>query len=440
MRVLMVQTPSAEGISSEKVYPIGIVLLAGLLVRAGHDVEILDMNLFADPYGALKKLLLDARPHAVCLSLRNIDPLGNKSISLVPPFVAAARLCSSISPGTTILAGGTGFSLFPERLMREVPEIRYGIIGEAEQSLPRLLSSLDSPPRLKGLCYRKDGRIRVTPPARDFDMAAYVPPQRGLLDPSPYLGINAYVPAIGIETKRGCPFGCSYCVYPKLQGKRLRLRPPVAVVDEIESLRHEYGVERFHFTDPVLNVPRGHLEGICEEIVRRKLKLRWDGFMRENLLNEKNVALFEKAGCECFSFSPDGLCTQSLRVLGKGMDESDIIDAARLVSKTHVTCVYHFMVNIPGENEETCKAASELLERLYELHAGRRNLGTIVLNNIRILPGTPMEDWARAQGIIGPDTDLLYPTYYNPPPFDALRYRLETLHFCRNVFSWQGIR
>ena len=360
MRVLMVQTPSVEGISSEKVYPIGIVLLAGRIKSAGHDVEIIDMNLQADPYGALKTRLGEFDPHVVCLSLRNIDPLGNKSISLVPPFVAAARLCASISPGTTILAGGTGFSLFPERLMREVPEIRYGIIGEAEQSLPRLLASLDSPPRLKGLCFRKEGRILIAPPARDFDMSTYVPPQRGLLDPSPYLGSNAYVPAIGIETKRGCPFGCSYCVYPKLQGKRLRLRPPAAVVDEMESLRREYGVERFHFTDPVLNVPLGHLEGICEELVRRKLKVRWDGFMRENLLNRKNVALFEKAGCECFSFSPDGLCTQSLKVLGKGLDESDILDAARLVSKTGVIAVYHFMVNVPGETEKTAKAASDL--------------------------------------------------------------------------------
>jgi putative variant cofactor biosynthesis B12-binding/radical SAM domain protein 1 len=440
MRVLMVQTPSVEGVSSERVYPLGLVLLAGRIRGAGHDVEIIDMNLRADPYGALKERLLDSRPHVVCLSLRNIDPLGNKHTSLVPPFVAAARLICAVSPETTVLAGGTGFSLFPERLMREVPKIRYGLVGEAEESLPRLLSSLDNPPRLKGLCHRKGGRIRMTPPARDFDMSAYVPPERGLLDPSAYLDINTYVPAIGIETKRGCPFGCSYCVYPMLQGKRLRLRPPKAVVDEMESLRHEYGVERFHFTDPVLNAPRGHLERICEELLRRKLNVRWDGFMRENLLNEKNVALFEKAGCECFSFSPDGLCTQSLRVLGKGMDESHILGAARLVSKTDVTCVYHFMVNVPGENEETCKAAFTLLGRLYELHSRKRNLGTIVLNNLRILPGTAIEDRARAEGVIGPDTDLLYPTYYNPPPFDALRYRLETLHFCKNVFSWQGIR
>jgi putative variant cofactor biosynthesis B12-binding/radical SAM domain protein 1 len=335
--------------------------------------------------------------------------------------------------------GGTGFSLFPERLMTELPEIHYGIVGEADLSLPILISSLKNPPALKGLCWRKGGRVRLIPPAKNFEMLNYLPPDRRLLDPSHYLGINNYVPSIGIETKRGCPFNCTYCVYPKLQGKRLRCRPPAAVVDEMEILHQEYGIASFHFTDPVLNIPRGHLEAICQEILRRKLKVRWDGFMREDQLNENNVALFERAGCECFSFSPDGLCQESLDVLGKKLSESDILKAASLTARTDVISVYHFMVNVPGETEKTCEQGIRFLERLYDLHSSKKNLGTVVLNNIRILPGTPIDAMARAQGVIGPDTDLLYPVYYNPKPFDAFRYRLETLHLCRNTFMWQEV-
>ncbi len=436
----MVQTPSVEGISSERVYPIGIVLLAGLLRKKGHDVAILDMNLAADPFRKLRERLLDFQPGVVGLSLRNIDPLGNRSTSFVPPFAATARLVSALAPQACIVAGGTGFSLFPGRLMREVPEIRYGCAGEAEETLPALMASLENPSRLKGLCYRKGDKITFVPPSRDFDMGAYAIPDRRLLDPSPYIDINTYVPAIGIESKRGCPFTCSYCVYPKLQGKKLRCRHPQAVVAEMEHLHKEYGIERFHFTDPVLNIPQGHLEVICGEIVRRKLKVKWDGFMRENLLKEKNISLYEKSGCECFSFSPDGLCSQSLGVLGKRMKESDILKAAELSSKTDVISVYHVMVNVPGENEETCRRGIDLLEKLYALHDAKRNLGTVVLNNIRILPGTPIAERAGKEGVIRADTDLLYPTYYNPPPFDSLRHRLETLHFCKNVFLWQGVK
>lgn len=440
MRILLIQSPSVEGASQEKVYPIGIVSLAGCLNKAGHETAIIDMNLESDPFGALKEKLLDFHPGAVGISLRNIDPLGNKTASLVPHFSVAVRMTAALMPRAWIIAGGTGFSLFPERLMQELPEIHYGLIGEAELSLPALLSSPGNPPPLKGLCVRKGDRIKITPPSRAFDMAHYRPPDRELLDPSRYLDINSYVPAIGIETKRGCPFTCAYCVYPKLQGKKVRRRPPAAVVDEIEMLHKEYGIRRFHFTDPVLNIPCGHLEEISEEIIRRKLKVKWDGFMREDHLNEKNALLFEKAGCECFSFSPDGLCRESLEALGKKLSEPDILKAARIVAGTDAISVYHFMVNVPGETEETCEKSVRMLERIYNLHSRKRNLGTIVLNNIRILPGTRIEARALAEGVITEGTDLLYPVYFNPPPFDTLRYRLETMHFHRNVFMWQEIR
>jgi hypothetical protein len=98
------------------------------------------------------------------------------------------------------------------------------------------------------------------------------------------------------------------------------------------------------------------------------------------------------------------------------------------------------MVNVPGETEKTCEKGLRFLERLYDKHSRKKNLGTVVLNNIRVLPGTPIEARARASGAIGPETDLLYPTYYNPKPFDAFRYRLEALHLCRNVFMWQEVR
>ncbi len=440
MRVLMIQASSVEGISQEKVYPIGIVTLAGKLQEGGHQVEIIDMNLEPDPYGAVKKRLLEVQPDIVGISLRNIDPLANKTSSLIPPFVVTVRLVSALLPQARIVVGGTGFSLFPERLMLELPQIDYGVVGEAEDTFPALLSNIDNPSPLPGLCCREGMKIRVTPPSQEFDMSKYNPPSRDVLNPSLYLDINSYVPAIGIETKRGCPFNCAYCVYPRLQGHKLRCRPPKFVVDEMEFLNKEYGIQSFHFTDPVLNIPQGHLEEICQELINRKLRIRWDGFMREDLLNEKNVPLFEKAGCECFSFSPDGLCQEALDILNKNLHEADILNAARLTAQTEVISVYHFMVNVPGETEKTCQKSIDFLERIYDIHSRKKNLGAVVLNNIRILPGTPIEKIARNQGLISPETDLLYPTYYNPKPFDQFRYQLETLQLAKNVFMWQEVK
>lgn len=439
MKILLIQTPSVEGPLQERVYPIGIVILAGGLKRAGHEVGILDMNMEADPYGAVKARLSSDRPNVVGLSIRNIDPLGNKTSSLIPPFLVTAKMVASLLPEAWLIAGGTGFSLFPDRLMTEVPEIHYGIVGEAEDTLPQLIASLGSPPLLPGLCARKDGRIQITPPSQKLDISCYQPPDWTLLDPALYAKINSYVPAIGIETKRGCTFHCAYCVYPQLQGSHLRCRAPHAVVDEIEHLHKEYGIEHFHFTDPIVNFPEYHLTDICNEILKRNLKIRWDGFMREDHFSRENAALYERAGCECFSFSPDGLCQESLDLLDKRLTEQDILKAAAIASYTDVISVYHFMVNVPGENEKTCENGLRTIEKLYDIHNNKRNLGTIVLNNIRILPGTSIERLALDTGVIGPETDLLYPTYHNPRPFDSFRYRLEALHLRRNILMWHGV-
>lgn len=440
MRVLMVQTPSVESITQERVYPIGIVTLATYLKQAGHEVELLDMNLAVDQFGALKEKVLDFRPQLVGLSLRNIDPLANKTSSLIPPFVVAARMVKTLRPETWVVAGGTGFSLFPERIMAEVREIDYGIVGEGEKSFPMLIKNLANPLPLPGLCLRLGDGVKINPPVGDFDMTEYIVPCREVLSPELYKSINNYVPTLGIETKRGCPLNCAYCVYPKLQGRKLRCRQPEAVVDELESLHKEYGVRDFHFNDPVVNILPGHLETICREILRRKLQVTWTGFFREDLLDGENVRLYEESGCNCFSFSPDGLSQESLDVLGKNLTEADILRAGKLAAQTNVCTMYHFMVNVPGENAKTIAKGLELVDRLYEMHEVNRNLGTVVLNNIRILPGTPIEVLARKEGVIKSDTDLLYPTYYNPSPYETLRYRLETYHLQRNVFMWQKVR
>ena len=440
MRILLVQTLSMEEASPERVYPIGIVRLAERLVDHGHIVSLMDMNMAGDPFGSLKDRLLDFQPELVGVSLRNIDPLGNRTNSLIPPFVVTVRMVAALSAQAWIVAGGTGFSLFPERVMQELPEIDYGIAGEAESSFPALVFSLGNQPRRKGSPL--DGRpgSRLIPPSIEPDFGRRPPPARRLLDPSPYQGINGYVPSVGIESKRGCPYRCVYCVYPGLQGSRLRCRAPASVVDEMETLEKEFSVSRFHFTDPVLNIPDDHLEEICREILRRKLKVRWSGFIREDHLNEKNVILFEKAGCECFFLSADGLCQEALDILDKGLSESHVLRAASLCAASDVVCVYHFMVNVPGETQKTVSKGMSFLDRLYDLHGNKKNLGTIVLNNIRILPGTAMEKIARRQGVIGPDTDLLYPVYYNPKPFDTLRYQMQTRHLQQNVFMWHEVK
>jgi len=440
MKILFIQALSMEGIDIERVYPIGIVVLASRVEReTNHDLHLFDMNMALDPYSELHTQLDTQKPDVICVSLRNIDPLGNKTSSLIPPFAVTLAFIKRYCPDAKILAGGTGFSLFPKRLMTEYEEIDYGVTGEAEKIIASLLENLDNPPHLPGLCYRENGSVTIIPATGDYNMMDYQMPNRELLDPRPYLEINKYVESIGVESKRGCCFSCGYCSYPLLQGKKMRCRTPNSVVDEIEYLYEHYGVTRIHFTDSVVNIPVDHLDNICQEILDRGLNINWSGFFRENLLTEENVALYTKSGCECFSLSPDGLSQTSLDSMDKHMKVADILNTARVLANSGVVTVYHFLVNTPGDTEETMQEARDLIDAIYEIHHQSKTLGTIVLNNIRILPGTKIEQQALDNGVITTKTDLLYPTYYNPEPFDRVRYALEIYHTKKNIFMWQEV-
>ena len=113
MRVLFIQALSVEGTSGEKVYPIGIALLAASLLERGYNIDLLDMNIETDPFDAVKNRLLEFRPDVVGLSLRNIDPLANKTSSLVPPFLVTVKLVAAIMPRPGLLPAARRFLCFP---------------------------------------------------------------------------------------------------------------------------------------------------------------------------------------------------------------------------------------------------------------------------------------------------------------------------------------
>lgn len=439
-KLLLIQAISMEGPGVEQVYPIGLVSVASILNRTGaYDLTLLDLNLSPDPYGELDRVLAEGEFDGIGLSFRNVDPLGNRTTSLVVPLrITMEMIDARVPKETPIFIGGTGFTLFPQRLLEELPRVDAGFCGESEDTLTDFIAAVlkgdkEELSEVPGACFKTDEGYHLSR-GLPFDMRDYRIVDRELLDPKPYLEANHYVESLGIESKRGCVFDCAYCAYPSIQGHRMRLRDPKSVVDEIELIRDRYGAERFHFTDPIVNCPPDHLDAICEEMIDRGVILNWSGFFREDTLTEERAKLYRDAGCECFSLSPDGLGDRQLKMLDKRLTSEKILDCARVLSKTGVTSVYHFLVNTPDWDEGTTREAKELIEKLYEIHDS--SVGTIVLNLVRIMPGTKIERQALADGTIDESTDLLYPTYYDPPAYRTLRYDLEVFHQRRNIENW----
>jgi putative variant cofactor biosynthesis B12-binding/radical SAM domain protein 1 len=360
------------------------------------------------------------------VSFRNIDPLAGSGVSYIPHLKTLMALIRRYASESTVILGGSGFTLFPMRLMQEIPEADLGFCGEADTAFAELLENPDAPWKVPGVLWRNKADILGTGTTAGcgcpLDELPF--PDWRQFDPNVYRNHNHYVPVMGVETKRGCPYLCSYCLYPALQGNHFRLRSPKRVVDELETLHHNFHIDSVHFTDPVLNQPVEHLRSICREILNRKLNIGWTGFFREEDLTPEDLELYRKAGLMTCCFSGDGTSDWALNLLGKGIKQADILRAAQVASDSEVLAVYHFLVNLPGETQKTADDSRKLLDRLFEIHAGRKNLGTVVINNVRLYPGSALTQSILRKGLISPDCDLLYPTYFNPPPWDFLRHEL----------------
>ncbi|MFA4965638.1 MAG: cobalamin-dependent protein [Thermoleophilia bacterium] len=448
LRVLLVQAPSVEGRHSEIVAPLGLAVVAAAARRGGHDVDLLDLNLHVDPLPALTDAIARSAPQIVGLGLRNIDPLANRRHSYLPMFAAVLETIRRALPDAPVVVGGPGFSMFPAEIMARYPALDIGVVLEGETTFPEVLRRLeDAAPRrgrrapveaagLPGTLVRAEGdpgvvvagprRRRLRQASLD-DVRTWLPELA--LD---YGGSTTYAPAVGIETKRGCPLSCSYCVYPALQGCRTRFRSPDTIVAEVELLHREAGVGWVHFTDPVLNSPPGHFREVCSRLIERRLPVQWTGFFREDVLTRADAQLAVRAGCAAFQFSGDGTCDATLARLHKGLTRADILSAAAHAAQTEALSVYHFMVNVPGTDDGVASGAAELIDRLHDLHEPHANLGAIVLNNLRVYPRTRLSRELVRDGVLEPGEDLLYPTYHDPPPFQHLRYELEERHQLRD--------
>ena len=438
MRILLVQVPSSHMGAGEKVYPLGLSRLSSLIPKE-HAKWALDMNISPDPWPQLKEILLNVRPDIVSLSFRNIDPLAGHQASYLSSLKTSAKMVHRLVPKAWLWAGGPAFSLFGKRLMDAIPEIDLGIVGEGESAFPKLISDPSNFKKIPGVIWRDRNFIGYNPAGPLISMDCLPDIDTKAFDINCYLKMNQYVASIGIEGKRGCDLQCGYCVYPSLGGKKMRLRSPKKIVDEMEYLEKEYSVNLFHFTDSVVNRPSDHFEAICMEIINRKLQVGWTGFFREENITERIVDLAVKAGLTAIYFSGDALTDHGLKILNKKMTRDDILRAAKITAKNGILTMCHFLINLPGETDAHAGESAVMLDKLLDIHGARANLGAVIFNNVRLYPGAPLTGKLIRSGMLAADIDLLYPVYFNPPEKSYLLHELEAMCHSAGIFSRLGI-
>jgi radical SAM superfamily enzyme YgiQ (UPF0313 family) len=338
LNILLIQYPYLG--KSDIVYPLGLNYIAQGL--KWHNVELFDSNVHKRPLRKIKLLIKKINPDIIGISLRNI--VFKKSF--LSDLSAYFKYIKAISPRSIICVGGSGFSLDAKVIMQKVREIDFGVFLRGDESFSELINNLDRPDKVKGLFIRNKDEVLFTGERNSENNL--LPLEYGQFDITPY---RKFPFSVGVLTKMGCVFNCSYCHYGFLSGNKLLLRNAIEIVNDIEKLT-KLGMASFYFTDNVFNFPQEHAIDICSEIIKRNLNLKWRACFHLKYINKDSIGLFFKSGCEGFVFSPDGYSKNTLSILGKkDITVRDIVNSYDMCLKMNGVKVYYYFLNgIPFEN------------------------------------------------------------------------------------------
>ena len=339
----------------------------------------------------------------------------------------APRSCSA-APGSRIL---------PEELL-EFLGADYGVVGEGEHAAADLVDALAAGKPWPRLVRSRElvAAANIGCPRYDAAIVPYYQKTSGL---------------IGLQTKRGCPHSCAYCSYPLIEGARVRHRDPRAVVDDLETLQRDYGVDNVFFTDSIFNDAGGGHLALAEEMVRRGTKIRWASFFRPQRLERAQLRLLKAAGLYALELGTDAADDATLEALGKGFTFDEVVRSAQACADEGLSVAHYVMFGGPGETAGTAARGLANLKRLP-------TAVVFAYVGVRIFPSTRLQERAVADGVIAAGDSLLRPTYYVSPevpqaelealiaaafkkrrhwifPSSDLRIRLQVMH----RFGFRGI-
>ncbi len=418
MRVLLI---SANTFSEPyPVYPLGLDYVAGAL-GGRHHVTILDMNTL----GGLQELaekVRDALPDAVGVSLRNID---NTDVADSEGFIAGYReIITAIrsATGAPVILGGSGYTLFPDTLLRELGA-DFGVIGEGERIAPLLdaLSSGASAGTIPGIA--SPGVSAPIPPPWDGPVRRDFDPH--LPHPGYYLKRGGM---LNLQTKRGCPYRCVYCTYPHIEGSLPRLSPPEEVADTALALQ-KAGARYLFITDSVFNSSEGHCEAVAEAFIKKGVAVPWGAYFSPVSPAKGFFALLKRAGLTHAEFGTESLSGTMLKNYAKPFTAGEAAEAHRAAVAAGVHAAHFMLLGGPGEDAATVTetlAAAERLEKAV----------IFFFCGIRIYPFTGLYRTALDEGVINAGDDLLEPVFYRSAGIDSERIMAMVAERAKGRTNW----
>ncbi|MGN7611202.1 B12-binding domain-containing radical SAM protein, partial [Magnetococcales bacterium HHB-1] len=252
---------------------------------------------------------------------------------------------------------------------------------------------------VRGIAFIKNSEVIHTPPAeiihdlnqyRNFDAKDYAGQKDRLLFRTKVDPDNLYFP---VFATRGCPSNCIFC---SLTADRVRFRDVDAVLDEIEAKIAITGVRNVSFGDSSLTLNKNYVTELCEKMLERDLRLRWNCYSRVDI-NPEILTLMAKAGLISVELAVESGSTNTLKTIKKGIKLQRYFKFIKKAHELGIRSWVFTMVSFPDETLEEAQATLKLIE------ASAPYIFDCGLQITRILPDTQLDGIARSRGVLPED-------------------------------------
>jgi radical SAM superfamily enzyme YgiQ (UPF0313 family) len=371
-------------------YPIWLAYATGVLEQYGFPVTLVDASAAGYDLQMVLELVGDLQPKLV---------LMETSTPSIHNDLEVAEEIKNRCPQTFNLFVGPHVTSLPEETLKHNSALDAVARGEYEytvRDLARVLEDGDDLDTVEGLSYRSSEGTIVHNSNREFiqdlDALPFVSEvyKRHLRIEDYFYSIARY-PQVTIVTGRGCPYKCTFCLWPQtVTGTQYRLRSISNVVEEFEFIARELPqVKDIFIEDDTFTADQERCVTLAKALIQRGNSQYFTANSRANVPYE-TLSWLKRAGLRLLCVGFESGDQEVLNAMRKGIKVEQFYRFREDARRAGVLIHGCFMAGNPGETPESLAKTMELAKRL--------NPDTAQFYPLMVYPGTEAYELARSNG------------------------------------------
>lgn len=393
---------------------LGLGYIASFLELYGYKVKIIDaygegfnIEHFENIEGQIMK--------RIGLSFQDIVNRIDHDVQFIGvsvPFTMYADIAKKLIlqikdkfPKIPLVMGGVFPSTLPEFAM-ENTNADFVIVGEGELAMYKLIKG-ENPEDIKGVAFRKEGKIIATGKAEGISNLDSIPfPARHLLPFEKYIQHsqrgNTMDRTASIITSRGCPYDCDFCSVHNVVDYKWRFRSVENIMSEIDELVTKYQVNSIEFEDDNITLDRKRSEELFDKIIEYNQKypekrIIWNchNGIRVDTLNQSLMLKMKESGCQTIGLGVECGDEYVLKSMKKKLDLNKVLEIAKIGQKIGIRMSAFMIIGHPGETHE------RFLNSLnFFLKLKKSGVSFFAIHIIKTYPGTELYQYCIEKGYL----------------------------------------